>query len=178
MQWVLRSPPRAHGRLRSPPRQPRPEAFLLDFHSGMLLAPMSLGVVGVFPALVSEAFMALRELIFVDVLEELFGIVGKSNPRAEEAQADYARLALAIGVLKLHKSPAHYPLQPVVRLLRIQQDRIVAFVRGDYLLYLFAKPWLHPLSPLSNSFSPKNLFALASYSLAPRPKRSGVSQLG
>ena len=79
-----------------------PKRFSWIFFSSMLLAAVSLGVVGVFPALVPETFMALRELIFVDILKELFGIVGKPNPRAREAQADYTRLALAIGVLKLH----------------------------------------------------------------------------
>jgi hypothetical protein len=67
--------------------------FSSVFFSSMLLAPVALGVVSVYPALVPETFVALRELILVDVLEEPFGVVGEPHPRAEEAQADYARLA-------------------------------------------------------------------------------------
>jgi hypothetical protein len=76
-------------------------------------------VVCVYPAPVPETFVALRELVLMDVLEELLGVVGEPYPRAEEAQADYARFALAISVLKLDKCPAYYPLQAVVRFLGV-----------------------------------------------------------
>jgi hypothetical protein len=65
-----------------------------------------LEVVGVCPPLVPETFVMLSKLVFVDVLEELLGAVGKPDPRTGEAQASYTRLALAIGVLKLYEAPS------------------------------------------------------------------------
>jgi hypothetical protein len=54
-----------------------PKRFSSVCFFGVPSASVALGVVGVHTALVPEAFVALRELIFVDILEELFGVVGK-----------------------------------------------------------------------------------------------------
>ena len=48
--------------------------------TGHRLRLVSLWVVSVYPALVPEAFVALREFILVDVREELPRGVGKPNP--------------------------------------------------------------------------------------------------
>jgi hypothetical protein len=89
----------------------------------------------------------------VDILEERFGVVGEPYPRAEEAQADYARFTLATSVFKLDKSSAHYSLQPVVGFLGVQQNSVVPLMSGDYLPYLSVESILHPLPPLTSHFT-------------------------